>query len=79
MIIASYICLLPQPIETVNCIEKYRFIETGANKWRNGFTEIRKLGKDRYAIRSNMANTYSVSNIEEMESYCKYYLRLNGY
>lgn len=80
MMLAEYKSLLPEPVESVNCIKKYGFIESHKKgKWQNGFTEIRKLGKWRYAIKSTMANTYSVTNTEDMEGFVKYYLRLNGY
>lgn len=62
--------------ETVNCIKKYQFVEVGMNHWRNAFTEIKKLGA-RYAIRSIMATSWSVSNEEDMESFVKYYIRLS--
>lgn len=72
--IAFYNCLLPEPIETVNYIKKYEFVETNKG-YRKAFTEIHELGY-RYAIKSTMANTYSVCNHEDLESFIKYYTRL---
>lgn len=79
MTLAFYNSLLPPATETINCIKKYGFIETGKGKWRNGFTEIRKLGPARFAINSIMSDKYHITNIEDMETYCKYFLKLNGY
>lgn len=75
MILPYYINLLPQPVETTNYIKKYGFHETKKG-FRNAFTEIRKLGNYRYFIRSTMANTWSVCNHEDLESFIKYYTRL---
>lgn len=77
--IAYYESLLPPPEESLNCIKKYGFIEIGRNKWKNGFTELRKLGNARYTIRHDVNKNFHVTNIEDMETYCKNFLRLNGY
>ena len=79
MIIASYKSLLPSPMESVNCIKKYGFIEQNTGGWKNGFTEVRKLGNSRYTIRHEMNKNHHVTNIEDMEIYVKNFLRLNGY
>lgn len=65
--------------ESVNCIKKYEFIEQNDGSWRNGFTVIRKLGNHRYLIQHTIAKTWHVSNIEDLETYCKNFLKLNGY
>lgn len=75
---AFYKSILPEAVETVNCIKKYSFIECGSGKWRNGFTELRKLGH-RFTIKHTINNNFHVTNIEDMETYCKNFLRLNGY
>lgn len=74
MINPYYICLLPKPEETVNCFSKYAFVDYG-KKWRNGFTEIRKLGH-RYPIRHTISNNYHVSNEKDLEIYIKNFLRI---
>jgi len=77
--IAEYNSLLPDPIESVNCIKKYQFIEKSNGSWINGFTEIRKLGNARYTIRHEMNKNHHVTNIEDMEIYVKNFLKLNGH
>lgn len=79
MVLAEYVCLMPEPLESVNCIKKYQFIEQHNGAYKNGFTEIRKLGNARYTIRHDMNKNHHVSNIEDMEVYVKNFLRLNGY
>lgn len=63
--------------ESINCIRKYQFVEVGQGIWKNGFTEVRKLGRHRYTIRHDMNPNHHVTNIEDMEIYCKNFLRLN--
>ena len=62
--------------ETVNSIKKYQLVEIGENHWRKGFTETRRLGT-RFAIKTTMANSWSVTNLEDMELFVKYYLNLS--
>ncbi len=77
--IAFYTSILPTPDESTNPIKKYGFIEQGKEGYRNGFTEIRKLGNARYTIRHIMNKNYHVSNLDDIDIYCKNFLRLNGY
>jgi hypothetical protein len=78
MVLAEYKCLLPDPIESLDCMKKYQFIETRKG-WVNGFTEVRKLGNARYTIRHTVSKHHHVTNIEDMEVYVKNFLRMNGY
>lgn len=71
--------LLPASKESTNCIKKYSFVEQHDGSYKNGFTEIRKLGNARYTIRHDMNKNYHVTNIEDMEVYVKNFLKLNGY
>ena len=77
-VIAVYKSILPQTKESTNYIKTNEFVEIGDRKWRNGFTEIRKLGT-RYVIRHEMNPNYHVTNLDDMGIYIKYFLRLNGY
>ncbi len=79
MVIAFYKSILPKAEESINSIKKYQFIECGKNRWKNGFTEIRKFGTYRYFIRHEMNNNWSICHNEDMDSVTKYFLRLNGY
>lgn len=58
--------------------KQFGFVETGRNKWRNGFTELRKLGH-RYTIRHTVSDKYHVTTLDDLDVYCKNFLRLNGY
>jgi hypothetical protein len=77
MILAEYKSILPPLAESVNCIKKYGFIEQNDGSYKNGFTEVRELGKHRYTIRHNMSKHHHVTNIEDMEVYVKNFLKLN--
>lgn len=63
--------------ETIDPIKKYGFIEKKNDTYISGFTEIRKFGKFRYFIRSTTSKTYSICNQEDIDSFCKYYLKLS--
>lgn len=62
--------------ETVNCIKKYNFVEVAQNHWKKGFTEVKKLGR-LFAIKHDVSDSWSVTNIEDMEIFVKYYLKLS--
>ena len=63
-------------VESVDSIKKYQFVEIGMNHWRKGFTEIYKLGM-RYFIKHTINEKGSVCNLEDLESFVKYYTRLS--
>lgn len=75
-VIVKLSCFEIELVESVDCIKKYGFVESGINKWKRGFTEIRKLGGWRYTIRHDMNPYYHVTNIENMEVYVKNFIRM---
>ena len=79
MVLAEYSSILPDPKESVNYIKKYQFVEQSDGSYKNGFTEVRKLGNARYTIRHEMNKNHHVTNLDDMEVYVKNFLRLNGY
>ena len=79
MVIAEYKCLLPECKESTNYIKKYMFVEQHDGSYRNGFTEVRKLGNARYTIRHIMNKNHHVTSLDDMEVYVKNFLRLDGY
>ena len=62
--------------ETTDPVKKYQFIEVSENHYRNAFTELRKFGAFRWFIKSTVNKNWTVSNTEDIDVFCKYFLRL---
>lgn len=65
-------------IDIIDVIKSFQFVQNNKG-WRNGFTEIRKFGKNKYFIRHTISDKWTVMNYEEAPIFVKNYLRLNGY